>query len=570
MQINWPSTTWPGDIPQEGMGRLINAMAEKMGDEIKWIRSPGVQRYYTSPESGFRGMGFVGNQLFVSYKDHLYVTTLSNSSPLTKVPDASPTTVSGVGPVFFAANQKQPIPDVVAVAPQDGNIPFLITQTSQHNYPDTDVNSQGAVVDVCFGLGFFFFATASGQCLASALNDTAVNPLDFTTASSKPDGLLRCIFFQGALYLCGPDSIEVWGQPINPVAFPLNLITAIPRGIVGNRAITGFENGIDLGLAFVSGNSQVMILNGYQPQRISQPDLERLIFNTADKSTIEMTSFVSDAHIFLKVKAPNYCWLYDFTTQTWHERASYLSATSRMKQAVYAAWPNNPIWLIGDEGSGDVGRVLGSVFDEWGSPLIWSITSKPVEPFPYRAVVGPAYFNFVPGQGSNVPYQVNIAGVTAANPCVVTTAGVHALQAGMGISIQGLLGTMSGLNSVAWMVAAPVTPTSFVLADSNNNIVDSTPLGTYSGGGVITRLAIPTQQVLPQVEIKWSDDGGLTYRNSEIRPLGPQGASRIKVRVFLTGSMGVQGRTWNLRISDPVYISFRGGEMPRIAKREAA
>ena len=235
----------------------------------------------------------------------------------------------------------------------------------------------GSTVDVCFGMGFFFFATTTGRCIASALNDTAINALDFTTAASKPDSLLRCIFFQNQLYLCGPDSIEVWGLPVNSVAFPLNLVTTIARGIIGARAITGYENGIDLGLVFISGNCQVMRLNGYQPERISQPDLERLIFRTADSSTIEMTSFISDAHMYLKVKAPTFCWMYDFTTQMWHERNSYLSATSRLKQAVYAAWFGAPIWIVGDENSGDIGRVLGTVYDEFGSPLPWQMYSKP-------------------------------------------------------------------------------------------------------------------------------------------------------------------------------------------------
>ena len=89
MKIDWPLTTWPGEIPQEGAGRLVNAMPEKMGDGVKYVRSPGVQRYYTSSEVGFRGMAFVANQLFVSYKDHLYTTASPGSAQLTKVPDSS-------------------------------------------------------------------------------------------------------------------------------------------------------------------------------------------------------------------------------------------------------------------------------------------------------------------------------------------------------------------------------------------------------------------------------------------------------------------------------------------------
>ena len=573
MKIDWPTTTWPGEIPQEGAGRLINAMPEKMGDGIKYVRSPGVQRYYTSPETGFRGMGFIANQLFVAYKNRLYYTTSLSSAQLTLVPDNGPLNASGLagtGPVFFAANLKSPTPDTVAVAPND-NGAFIITQTTQVSYSTVDADIPADTVDICFGMGFFFFAAASGKCVASALNDTAIDPVNFTSASSKPDGLSRCIFFQNQLYLCGPDSIEVWGLPINPTGFPLNQVTVIPRGIVGARAVTGYENGIDLGLVFISGNCQVMRLEGYQPARISQPDLERLIFRTADKSTIEMTSFISGAHMYLKVKAPTFCWIYDFTTQTWHERNSWLSVTSRLKQAVYAAWFGSPVWIVGDESSGDLGRVLGNVYDEFGAPLVWQMYSKPVEPFPYRAVVGPAHFNFVPGQGSETHYQVGIVGASQASQCIITTNGVHALSNGMAISISGA-GGMININSPSLMVGTTpaVTPTTFPLADANNNPINSTAFPAYTSGGTVQRTTIPARQHSPQVEISWSDDGGLNYRPPEIRNLGDQAHSLVLIRVFLTGSISVYGRVWSIRIADPVYISFQGADMPRISRREAA
>src|SRR5262249_46233684 len=201
---------------------------------------------------------------------------------------------------------------------------------SQHPGPNLPVAN---VVDVTFGLGFFFFAISDGRCFASDINATTVPALNVTTAQAKPDGLFRAVWFGQQLYLCGPDSIEVWGTPINSAAFPLNRITVIPRGIVGPRAITGFENGFDLGLVFVSRNNQVMRLNGSHPERISEPDLERRIALITDNNTIECTSFNVGGHMYLKVRSPLWCWIYDFSTQTWHERISYQSPTARLSQA---------------------------------------------------------------------------------------------------------------------------------------------------------------------------------------------------------------------------------------------
>lgn len=65
----------------------------------------------------------------------------------------------------------------------------------------------------------------------------------------------------------------------------------------------------------------------------------------------------------------------------------------------------------------------------------------------------------------------------------------------------------------------------------------------------------------PQALVSWSDDGGVTWSNPLARPLGRQGESRARVSVLRTGMTGVQGRTWRLDVSDPVYCALLGGAM---------
>lgn len=65
----------------------------------------------------------------------------------------------------------------------------------------------------------------------------------------------------------------------------------------------------------------------------------------------------------------------------------------------------------------------------------------------------------------------------------------------------------------------------------------------------------------PQVLVSWSDDGGVTWSNPLGRALGRQGESRARVSVLRTGMTGVQGRTWRLDVSDPVYCALLGGAM---------
>jgi len=70
----------------------------------------------------------------------------------------------------------------------------------------------------------------------------------------------------------------------------------------------------------------------------------------------------------------------------------------------------------------------------------------------------------------------------------------------------------------------------------------------------------------PQVEISWSDDGGVTWSIPVHRSLGREGRFRTLVSVLNTGQAGAQGRKWRLLISDPVDCTLMGGDMQASAR----
>jgi len=64
-------------------------------------------------------------------------------------------------------------------------------------------------------------------------------------------------------------------------------------------------------------------------------------------------------------------------------------------------------------------------------------------------------------------------------------------------------------------------------------------------------------QTDPDVEISWSDDGGLNWSNPLRRKLGRQAApTQLISLVACTGRTSWLGRRWRLDISDPVYAMF--------------
>lgn len=111
--------------------------------------------------------------------------------------------------------------------------------------------------------------------------------------------------------------------------------------------------------------------------------------------------------------------------------------------------------------------------------------------------------------------------------------------------------------------------------------IESGPVSSFPGGTTVGRadfyfttgVGIATgrdpDQTDPDVEISWSDDGGLTWSFPILRKLGRQSVSRQLISlVACTGRTSWQGRRWRLDVSSGVYAGFMYGTMavdPRIS-----
>jgi hypothetical protein len=388
--IPFPTTSAPGKRPHESAGRLINVYREPLiagarGKNV-WRRAPGLKQWAATSQSGFRGALQVGATLYAAWSG--IVRRFDSGGVETAVGG-----LAGTRKVFFARNNKA-TPDVVAVDPDNGA--FVITASSVTAYPDADLPQ---ACDVCQIDGYFFFAIGDGRCFATAINDTAINALTFTTSQGKPGGLLRCVPWSD-LYLCGPHHIEVYHDTAEPPpGFPFSRVTLIPRGLIGRYAISGYEDGIGKGLVFVGDDGVVYALNGYQPAKISTPDVDRAIRGWLDAGgqgdDFELSPYVVGGHSCLKLRWPAATWIFDLDTTDWFERQSYGLATWRAVGGFFAFGK----WLAGDSQSGALVEITERAVDEAGSPLIARIESGPVSAFPGRAAVTQATFEIAQGVG---------------------------------------------------------------------------------------------------------------------------------------------------------------------------
>lgn len=74
-------------------------------------------------------------------------------------------------------------------------------------------------------------------------------------------------------------------------------------------------------------------------------------------------------------------------------------------------------------------------------------------------------------------------------------------------------------------------------------------------------------QTDPDVEISWSDDGGLTWSNPIVRKLGKQSEPRQLISlVSCMGRTSWQGRRWRLDVSAAIYAAFQFATMSTEAR----
>jgi len=394
--IPLPLSSSPGANPQESAGRLINCYAEPLGKDIGakkgfapppavWRKSPGLSFLGASGQTGFRGGILVGNAVYVAWSGKASTFTSGGVETLLTG------TFNGTEKVFWARNNKSPTPDVVGVAPATGA--FSVSSTAVIPFADTDIGTPNSVG---FMDGYFIFTYGDGTLQASGLNDVTIATTDKTKEQAKTGGLTRGIPFNGQFVALGPNFGAIYSNTAQPTGFPFTRSYVLQRGLLSPYGIAGHEDGFGSALIWVADDYSVVRHNGTPiPDKISPPDLDRLIAGVADKTTLEASVYISQGHPKWVISCPTFTWEFDLGSQKWNERKSYLQPRWRAIGGLNAFGK----WIVGDTQGGRLLYINENAYDEYGSPLVMQIESGPVSSFPNRTKVARADFNFATGVG---------------------------------------------------------------------------------------------------------------------------------------------------------------------------
>jgi hypothetical protein len=203
---------------------------------------------------------------------------------------------------------------------------------------------------------------------------TAWNGLDFASAEGNPDTIIGGEANQLELWLFGTASTEIFiltGDPDAPFQRQGN--TFIETGAASASCIAKIDSTVFWLGQDERGNGIVWRAQGYSPARISNHALEHAIQGYATTSDAIAFSYQQEGHGFyvLTFPAEGVTWVYDVSTNEWHERASYSNFSqnqlTRWRAASYCFFENQH-W-VGDYLNGKLYTLNLDSNTEDGTPI---------------------------------------------------------------------------------------------------------------------------------------------------------------------------------------------------------
>lgn len=252
----------------------------------------------------------------------------------------------------------------------------------------------------------------------SGIDDPAtLDGLNFASAESRPDKVLRCIAVGSALMVFGEESTEVWGATGQggSAAFALLPGAVVDTGLFGY----GTAAKIDGGVFCVGDDGIAYIVAGTTWKPVSTAAVNAAIEAHAPT---RCKYWEDSGHKFCAIgfsDRPD--WVFDLTTQEWHERGEGDGDDGDAWRAT-AACRSGGVWLFGaDDGAIYAGARNGL---DAGGPLIRQATTGAIERggkyFGISSVLfGASYGEQVMSQAASLVLEVSRDGATWGEPRAV-------------------------------------------------------------------------------------------------------------------------------------------------------
>ena len=324
----------------------------KAGEVAALQPTPGLTLLQTIGTGPMRGAFTAGNgTLYVVSGNTLY--SVSSAWAATSLG----TLLTSTGAVSIADNG-------IVLCVVDGQYGYYYTFSGGafQSITDTVFTGFGGAAQVAFfDTQFVFIAPTGNTLFLSPQNAAAATPFDgtqFATTESTNDQLLAVVNSHENLWLIGSKHTEVWYNAGNAYpTFPFNPISGgiLEYGTVAAFSVARMNQTVFWLGADDKGAGIVYMANGYTPQRISTYAIEYAIQQYTTMADAVAYCYQANGHTFyvLNFTAGNCTWVYDATTQMWHERAFTLNGSINRHLGQVHAFAYG-VQVVGDYANGNL------------------------------------------------------------------------------------------------------------------------------------------------------------------------------------------------------------------------
>ena len=356
--------------------RMVNLFPEIVpegGKEGGFLnRAPGLRKLATIGTGPIRGLWTHqtgGLDAYVVSGSEVYKIQTDFTSKLIG-------TVSGSGPVSIADSGSQ----IFFACNPDA---FVYTEATNTFTQISDKDFAGAAT-VAYIDGYFVYNQPNTQILwvTNILDATQIDPLAFASAESSPDLVTAVASNNREVWVFGAGTTEVWYDaattpfPLAPIQGAYNEI-----GCIAPFSIAKLDNSLFWLGADPRGYGIVYRNQGYTGKRVSTHAVEYAIQNYGNISDAVAFSYQQEGHAFYVINFPsaNATWVYDVSTNAWHERAYFAKGVfSRYRANTQMNFNNQTI--VGDYNNGNLYALDLDVYSDNGGVQKWVRSWRPIPP----------------------------------------------------------------------------------------------------------------------------------------------------------------------------------------------
>lgn len=333
-------------------------------------KRPGLTTYKDFGNGEGRGLAYFRGKFYVIVGNTVYE---DGATPTAKI-----TLTGSTGPVGMIQANSTSLGDYLFIC--DGTSAWIIKQDGT-TASITDVNFPTPHAPVPTFIDGYICLAKGSDVYTCKLDNPLVWPVDsFLSAEMFPDAIVALARQNNQVVVMGHSSIEFFYDAANAAGSPLsrNDSTTIQMGVAAPYAVYQNEQFCIYISASESGGRAAWIIKGFQPQKVSDEYIERILDAETDMTDCRGYGIRTKGHMFyvINLKSLGRTLVYDVDEKLWHEWSSNTAGSHTVYAYDYLADTGIGAAHVLHSSNGTVYKVDPTSNTDAGTAIISSITTN--------------------------------------------------------------------------------------------------------------------------------------------------------------------------------------------------